>query len=75
MAYVTVDQQHLPVGSGPVESAVRRVINLRFKAPGSFWEAQTVAELTHLRAARSRATVCLNDPVPAVRPPMRGLTC
>jgi hypothetical protein len=32
----------LPVGSGQVESAVRRVVNLRFKAPGSFWKEATV---------------------------------
>lgn len=51
MAYVQLDQQHLPVGSGAVESAVRRIINLRFKAPGTFWEEDTVARLMHLRAA------------------------
>ena len=50
MAYTALDDQHLPVGSGVVESAVRRIINLRFKAPGSFWEEATVAELMHLRA-------------------------
>lgn len=51
MGYVALDRRHLPVGSGPVESAVRRVINLRFKAPSIFWEADTVADLMHLRAA------------------------
>ena len=51
MAYAALDAQHLPVGSGPVESAVRRVINLRFKAPSIFWETDTVADLMHLRAA------------------------
>lgn len=50
MAYVDLDGRQLPVGSGPVESAVRRVINLRFKAPGNFWEPGTVADLMHLRA-------------------------
>ena len=50
MAYTALDDQHLPVGSGVVESAVRRIINLRFKAPGTFWEVDTVAELMHLRA-------------------------
>ena len=33
------------------QSAVRRVINLRFKAPGSFWTERTVSGLMHLRAA------------------------
>ena len=50
MAYTRLDDQHLPVGSGVVESAVRRIINLRFKAPGTFWAENTVAELMHLRA-------------------------
>ena len=50
MAYTTLDEQHLPVGSGVVESAVRRVINLRFKASSTFWEEDTVADLMHLRA-------------------------
>jgi hypothetical protein len=51
MAYAALDAQHLPVGSGPVESAVRRVVNLRFKAPSIFWDADRVAHLMHLRAA------------------------
>jgi hypothetical protein len=51
MRYVTMDRRRLPVGSGPVESAVRRVVNLRFKAPSIFWEADTVGDLMHLRAA------------------------
>ena len=41
---------NLPVGSGQVESAVRRVVNLRFKAPGCFWKENTVNNLLHLRA-------------------------
>ena len=51
MRYVTLEARKLPIGSGQVESAVRRVINLRFKAPGSFWTATTVSGLMHLRAA------------------------
>jgi hypothetical protein len=27
----------VPCGSGCIESAIRRVINLRLKAPGTFW--------------------------------------
>ena len=49
--YVTLEACKLSIGSGQVESAVRRVINLRFKAPGSFWTATTVSGLMHLRAA------------------------
>ncbi len=51
MQYVTLERRKLPIGSGQVESAVRRVVNLRFKAPGSFWRETTVSGLMHLRAA------------------------
>jgi hypothetical protein len=51
MRYVTLEARKLSIGSGQVESAVRRVINLRFKAPGSFWTETTVRGLMHLRAA------------------------
>jgi hypothetical protein len=50
MAYAHLDENHLPVGSGVVESAVRRIINLRFKASGTFWNEDIVAGLMHLRA-------------------------
>ena len=50
-AVKTLAARKLPIGSGQVESAVRRVINLRFKAPGSFWTETTVSGLMHLRAA------------------------
>lgn len=50
MAYPDLDARKLPVGSGGVESAVRRVINTRFKAPGTFWNEEQVEGLMHLRA-------------------------
>jgi len=37
MQYAAFREQGLPTGSGHVESAIRRVINLRLKAPGTFW--------------------------------------
>src|SRR2546426_841871 len=46
-----LEARKLSIGSGQVESTVRRVINLRFKAPGSFWTETTVSGLMHLRAA------------------------
>lgn len=51
MRYVALEARKLPIGSGQVESAVRRVVNLRFKAPGSFWTETTASGLMHLRAA------------------------
>lgn len=50
MTYAAFDEMKLPVGSGQMESAVRRVVNLRFKAPGSFWKEKNVEQLMHLRA-------------------------
>ncbi len=39
------------LGSGLVESAIRRIINLRFKSASSFWTIQTLDQLIRLRAA------------------------
>ena len=50
MRYAIYEEKRLPIGSGQVESAVRRLINLRFKAPGSFWKEKVVENLMHLRA-------------------------
>ena len=50
MNYAELKEKKLPIGSGQVESAVRRVINLRFKAPGSFWNVEAAEKLMHLRA-------------------------
>lgn len=38
MRYPAFKEEGLPIGSGHVESAIRRVINLRIKAPGTFWK-------------------------------------
>ena len=43
MAYATLMAMQLPIGSGAIESAVRRVINLRLKGAGLFW-CRTSAE-------------------------------
>jgi hypothetical protein len=37
MAYAKLMAMKLPIGSGAIESAVRRVINLRLKGPSLFW--------------------------------------
>jgi len=39
-----------PIGSGIVESAVRRVINLRFKGASIFWKVEHLEPLLFLRA-------------------------
>lgn len=40
----------LPTGSGTVESAIRRIINLRIKGPGIFWKRQQTEEIIFLRS-------------------------
>ena len=37
MQYARFRAENIPLGSGAVESAVRRIINLRLKSPGKFW--------------------------------------
>ncbi len=50
MQYQAFQQAKLPCGSGCVESAIRRVINLRLKAPGSFWTRAMAECFLFLRA-------------------------
>jgi hypothetical protein len=51
MHYDQYEKAHLPVGSGIVESAIRRVINGRLKAPGSFWKLENVELILTVRCA------------------------
>jgi hypothetical protein len=50
MQFSTFRNLGLPTGSGCVESAVRRVINLRLKSPGIFWKARTAGAMLFLRS-------------------------
>lgn len=50
MQYNTFREKGLPTGSGCVESAIRRVINLRLKAPGTFWKRETAETMLFLRS-------------------------
>lgn len=50
MQYSYFRQQHVPCGSGCVESAIRRVINMRLKAPGSFWLEEMAERFLFLRS-------------------------
>lgn len=50
MQYQSFEQQGLPCGSGCVESAIRRVINLRLKAPGTFWTIEMAETFLFLRS-------------------------
>ena len=50
MQYSTFKKAGIICGSGCVESAIRRVINLRLKAPGTFWKRENAEYFLFLRA-------------------------
>lgn len=51
LQYAAFRKLRVPIGSGAVESAVRRVINMRLKGPGIIWREDHAEGLIHLRAA------------------------
>ncbi len=50
LAYPQFGLLGIPIGSGAVESSIRRVINLRLKSNGSFWKASNAEALLQLRS-------------------------
>jgi hypothetical protein len=50
LCYREVADLELPIGSGAVESAIRRVINLRLKGPCIFWRKDSANEMLMLRS-------------------------
>jgi hypothetical protein len=50
MCYANNRSLHLPIGSGPMESAIRRVINLRMKGNGIFWLEENADAMLMLRS-------------------------
>lgn len=50
MAYAMMKTLHLPLGSGAVESAIRRVVNLRLKGPCIFWYRENAGKMLMLRS-------------------------
>jgi hypothetical protein len=49
MAYARIGSMKLPIGSGSVESAIRRVVNLRLKGPCTFWCKENAEAILLLR--------------------------
>jgi len=49
-SYAWARRLRLPIGSGPMESAIRRVVNLRLKGPGIFWHEETAEAMLMIRA-------------------------
>ena len=50
MRYDELVRKTLPIGSGAVESAIRRIINLRVKGAGMFWTPENAEAVIYLRA-------------------------
>jgi len=50
LAYATFRRRKLPVGSGAIESAIRRVINLRLKGNSIFWKEENAEGMLVLRS-------------------------
>jgi hypothetical protein len=50
LQYGLLRRRRLPIGSGAVESAIRRVLNLRIKGAGIFWNEENLEKVTYLRA-------------------------
>ena len=51
MKYDQYEAQHLPIGSGIAESAIKRVINQKLKSPGIFWRIENIERMLQLRCA------------------------
>ena len=47
--YTTYTRRGLPMGSGAIESTIRRVINLRLKGNGMFWELENAESILQVR--------------------------
>ena len=48
--YQSLRADKRPCGSGVIESGIRRIINLRFKGPSSFWYPENVEKLILMRS-------------------------
>jgi hypothetical protein len=50
LSYVSFRRQGLPLGSGAIESSIRRVINLRLKSNAIFWRQENAEIMLQVRA-------------------------
>lgn len=50
MDYSTSRGQNMPIGSGAIESAIRRVVNLRVKSNSTYWLRENAETMIRLRA-------------------------
>lgn len=61
--YQSLKKQGRPCGSGIIESGIRRIINLRFKSPSTFWFLENVEKLIFMRgiALSGRWEIMMNN--------------
>jgi len=68
LKFNTARRRRLPMGSGPMESAIRRVVNLRLKGAGIFWHESNADAMLLLRsyykAGRWKTLVALANSAP-----------
>lgn len=50
LRYRDIKRKRLALGSGAVESAIRRVLNLRVKSPSMFWDEDMAEAVIYMRA-------------------------
>ena len=50
LSFPAVKALNLPIGSGAIESSIRRVVNLRLKGPCTFWYKENAAKMIMLRS-------------------------
>ena len=50
LRYDEVRRKGFPIGTGAVESAIRRIVNLRLKSPGTFWRPENAERMLYLRS-------------------------
>ena len=50
MQYEAFVRRRLPIGSGAIESAIRRVVNMRLKGNGTFWRIENAEAMLMLRS-------------------------
>ncbi len=49
LRYDRIQALGFPIGTGAVESAIRRIVNLRLKSPGTFWRPENAERMLYLR--------------------------
>jgi len=61
--YQRLRKEKRPCGSGVIESGIRRIINMRFKCPSTFWYPQNVEKLILMRsiALSGRWEIMMNN--------------